>query len=128
MPPLLGSLALRSKKPLSVGAFSLRVPFINKPRFIHTPPGSPAFTGQLEGGGCGAEEARVGLRLPRVAGDRKPQLRHLPGKQDPHLSGGREEPALDKPQLDEVTHQQLYSRPASAGRPTGLKGQEPPQG
>ena len=128
MPPLLGSLALRSKKPLSAGAFSLRVLFINKPWFIYTSPGSPAFMGQLEGGGCSAEESRVGLRLPTVAGDRKPQLRHLPGKQDPHLSGGREEPALDKPQLDEVTHQQLYSCPISAGRPTGLKGQEPPQG
>ena len=84
--------------------------------------------GQLEGGGCSAEEPCVGLRLPSVARDRKPQLRHLPGKQDPHLSGGWEESALDKPQLQEVTHQQLYSRLISAGRSTGLKGQEPPQG
>lgn len=103
MPPLLGSLALRGKTPLSVGALSLWIPFINKHRFIHTSPRSPLFMGQL-GGGCSAEEARVGLRLPSVAGDRKPQLRHLPGKQDPHLSGGREESALDKPQLHEVTH------------------------
>ena len=128
MPPLLGSLALRGKTPLSVGALSLWIPFINKHPFIHTSPGSPLFMGQLEGEGCSAEEPRVGLRLPSVAGDRKPQLRHLPGKQDPHLSGGREESALHKPQLHEVTHQQLYSRLISAGRPTGLKGQEPPQG
>lgn len=70
----------------------------------------------------------MGQRLPAVARVGKPQPRHVPGKQDPHLSGGWEESALNKPQLDEVTHQQLDPSLISAGRPTGLKGKEPLRG
>lgn len=72
--------------------------------------------------------ASVVLRSPKVARWAEPQPRHLPGKQDPHLSGGWEESALHKPQLDEVTHQQLDPGLISAGCPTSLKGKEPPRG
>lgn len=53
---------------------------------------------------------------------------HLPREQDPHVPGGREESTLDKAQLGEVTHQQFNPGLIPAGRPTSLKGKEPPSG
>lgn len=46
---------------------------------------------------------------------------HLPGKQEPHVAGGREKPALHKAQLDEVGHEQLNPRLIPAGCSTSLK-------
>lgn len=53
---------------------------------------------------------------------------HLPCEQDAHLAGGREESALHKSQLDEVTHQQLHTGLIPTGGPAGLKGRESQMG
>ena len=85
-------------------------------------PTRPVQRGQLERGAPqrrGACVAAVGQHLT--------DPRHLPGKQDPHLSGGREEAALNKAQLEEITHQQFNAGLIPAGCPTSLKGKEPPQ-
>lgn len=49
-------------------------------------------------------------------------LGHLPCKQDPHLSGGWEEPVLHKPQLDEIAHEQFDPSLIPAGCPASLEG------
>lgn len=46
---------------------------------------------------------------------------HLPGKQEPHVAGGWEKPALHKAQLDEVRHEQLNPCLIPAGCSASLK-------
>lgn len=121
MPLLVSSLVLRSKKARSIGACSLRVPLTNTHQFTYTT--RPVQRGQLERGASQCRGAHVA-----AVGQHHTDPRHLPGKQDPHLSGGREEPALNKAQLEEITHQQLNTGLVPAGCPTSLKGKAPPRG
>lgn len=123
MPLLLSSLVLRSKRqslvqPSPLGSPSQRTTFICMCCIKGTiRERDPQCTG-----------ASVVPRLQAVSRPTtspRPRPRHLPCKQDPHLSGGREESALNKAQLEEVTHQQLNTGLIPAGRPTSLKGKEP---
>lgn len=99
-----GSFVLRSKKPESLATLHPWV-FTQTPLYRQSPP--------LEPMGQAPVRMRAQQRDPRE---------HLPGKQEPHVAGGREKPTLHKAQLDEVRHEQFNPRLVPAGCPACLKG------
>lgn len=108
-PPSRGSFVWIGKKPVSGSLYKL-----HKHRFTDSPsPWHHSHSPSLHLLGKHHSQNEVHSR-----GDPR---ENLPGKQEPHVAGGGEKPALHKAQLDEVGHEQLNPRLIPAGCSTSLK-------